>query len=606
MGILELLKEKNLFDEQQLAEVTAASEQGLSALQETLLKHGTDPEALLFALGEYYRLPTRMLGEREVVLPEVLRYVPEESSRHYRFVPLEEKDGILEIGITDPDNLTALDALNFISSRTGLPHKLVLILDRDLERVFKMYENLTGEVTEALSELETDLTTDIEQKTAEAAPKEPDREEVIKEDAPVSRIVATILRYAVDGRASDIHIEPIAEKVRVRFRTDGVLVTSIELPIKTHPAMVARIKILASLRLDEKRKPQDGRFSAKFDERKIDFRVSTLPTYHGEKVVMRILDPDAGVRSLEDIGISEYNLSLIREAIRQPYGIVLISGPTGSGKSTTLYAMLAEVDRAGKNVISLEDPVEYQIEGVSQSQIRPEIGYTFASGLRTVLRQDPNIIMVGEIRDKETAQLAIQAALTGHLVLTTIHTNNSLGVIPRLVDMGVDPYLIAPTLILAMAQRLVKRICPNAGREIQIQGSLKAMLDDELKDLPQKFRARIPETKSVLYSAATPDCPNGTRGRMAVMEVIQMTEDLEPLILKNAGEEELYKVARTHGFLSMREDAILKALRHEIPFEEVNMLGGALMDFDPDVEPEIEKEQGHVNNTSATKDKNAV
>lgn len=584
MHILELLTEKNILDAKASSDVRAEVEASGITVEEALLRRGIGSETILEALGAYYRLPTRTFDAQSKVAPEVLRYIPEESARHYRLVPLEEKDGVLEIGVTNPDDLTALDALNFISAKTHLPYKLVLILEKDLERILAMYENLTGEVDEALTELETELTAEIATNQKQQEEESIKKEEIVKEDAPVTRIVATVLRYAVDGHASDIHIEPVGEKVRVRFRVDGVLATSIELPIKIHPAIVARVKILASMRLDEKRKPQDGRFSATIDNRKIDFRVSTLPTYHGEKVVMRILDPDSEVRSLETIGVSEYHLKLIREAVRQPHGIILISGPTGSGKSTTLYAMLQEVDRLGKNVISLEDPVEYKIEGVSQSQVRPEIGYTFASGLRTVLRQDPDVIMVGEIRDKETAQLAIQAALTGHLVLSTIHTNNSIGVIPRLIDMGVDPYLIAPTLILAMAQRLVKKICPGAGTKLALEGALKEMVDGEFASLPAAYRDRIPRVTHVLRASATAECPNGTRGRTAVMEVLEITDELEQLILTGASEDAIYDSARKRGFISMKEDAIIKAMREEIPFEEVNTLGGALLELDEEDE----------------------
>lgn len=286
----------------------------------------------------------------------------------------------------------------------------------------------------------------------------------ITEDAPVTKIVATVLRHASEQRASDIHIEPMVDQTRVRFRIDGVLLTNITLPSKVHSSVVARIKVLSNMRLDEKRKPQDGRFSARVGGNKVDFRVSTFPTYYGEKVVMRILGSAAKDLKLESLGFSERDLALIRAAIKKPYGLVLVSGPTGSGKSTSLYAILNEIDRERQNVLSLEDPVEYTIPGVSQSQVRPEIGYTFATGLRTTLRQDPNIIMVGEIRDSETADLAVQAALTGHLVLSTIHTNNAIGIVPRLLDMGVEPYLIPPVLILGMAQRLVRTLCPGGGK----------------------------------------------------------------------------------------------------------------------------------------------
>src|ERR1035437_5482174 len=296
---------------------------------------------------------------------------------------------------------------------------------------------------------------------------------VLKEDAPVTKIVSTILRYAIEGHSSDIHIEPSTTKTRVRFRMDGSLHTSIELPGKVHEAVVARVKILAKLRLDEKRKPQDGRFSVMVDKHRIDFRVSTFPTEFGEKVAMRIFDQSDTTTTLDSVGFTAENLAEIRAMMKTPYGIVLIAGPTGSGKSTTLFAMLSEIDREKLNVVSLEDPVEYQIPGVAQSQVRPEIGYTFASGLRSILRQDPDVIMVGEIRDKETAVLAVQAALTGHLVFSTIHTNTATGAIPRLIDMGVDPFLIAPTLIAVVGQRLVRRLCPDAAKPFPISDSLK-------------------------------------------------------------------------------------------------------------------------------------
>jgi type IV pilus assembly protein PilB len=438
-----------------------------------------------------------------------------------------------------------------------------------------MYENLSGEVNQALTALESELSVELIDDTNKEDNTQQDAE-AIKEDAPVTRIVATILRYAVDGKASDIHIEPTQDKVRIRFRVDGVLIKSLELPMKIHSAVVARIKILSSIRLDEKRKPQDGRFSAAIDGHRIDFRVSILPTYHGEKIVMRILDPDQGVRTFADLGVSEENVAAIRRALKKPYGIILISGPTGSGKSTTLYAMLQEVDRAGKNVISLEDPVEYNIDGVSQSQVRPEIGYTFAAGLRSVLRQDPDIVMVGEIRDKETAQLAIQAALTGHLVLSTIHTNNAIGVIPRLIDMGVDPYLIAPTLALAMAQRLVRKVCPGSGLEEKVGGSFKVMFEKQFETLPEPYHGkRVPVLESILRLQPSPECPNGTRGRTAVIETLEISPEIEKLVLDGGSEADMYKVARAQGFVSMYEDALIKALRHEIPFEEVNGLGGS-------------------------------
>lgn len=578
MNLLALLAEKRVITDALRSEIEErASGSGLS-YEKALIDAGVDPEQIRNAIGEYFDLPTRTVSEHEKISADVLKHLSEESARHYGIIPLALEDGVLIVGITDPENLSYRDVLNFVTTKDQLPYKLVVILEQDFENAFQSYANLSGEVDEALGVLESEINKE-EEELKKQAPKEkkPTEVEHIKEDAPITKIVATILRYAVDGGASDIHVEPRDKKTTVRFRVDGLLVRSLELPSKVHQAVVARIKILASLRLDEKRKPQDGRFTASIDNRPIDFRVSTLPTNYGEKVVMRILDTEVGVKTLEDTGVSEHNIALIRRAIKQPYGIILISGPTGSGKSTTLYAMLTEVDRVGKNVVSLEDPIEYDIEGVSQSQVRPEIGYTFANGLRTALRQDPDVIMVGEIRDAETAQLAIQAALTGHLVLSTIHTNNAAGVIPRLIDMGVDPYLIAPTLELALAQRLVRRICPDSGKEVPVDGSIKVMIDEEFADLPEKYHAIIPKSKNVLYAEPTPECSSGTKGRVAVMEAIPVDDEIERLILQGANEEDIYKVARKNGFISMKEDAIIKALEHTIPFEEISTLGGALL-----------------------------
>ncbi len=515
-------------------------------------------------------IPTKDLEDLEIP-GKILEYIPEDSAEHYQVVPLAVTDGVLEVGAVDPSDLEARDALNFISAKIGMPYKLFLISEKDFKAVLKRYEGLSGEVTKALSELDTAVNVDLTPEDKKDLSKE-DTASRIVEDAPVTKVVATILSHASEERASDIHIEPTHENIRVRFRVDGDLTTSLVLPLKVHSAVVARIKILSNMRLDEKRKPQDGRFSTKVGDKKIDFRVSTFPTYYGEKVVMRILDQSKEMQGLGTMGFSEENLRIMREALKRPYGLILISGPTGSGKSTTLYAMLNEVDKDHKNVLSLEDPVEYSMEGVSQSQINPEIDYTFATGLRTTLRQDPDIIMVGEIRDKETAQLAIQAALTGHLVLSTIHTNNAIGVIPRLIDMGVDPYLIAPTLVLTMAQRLVRKLCPDGGKPIPVEDSIKLMLDKQFEDLPAEYRKKIPLGKEVYEIMPTPECPGGISGRIAVAEAFEMDKNIEAVILKGANEQEIYKAVRAKGMLTMKEDAIVKAMQRIVPFEEVNTL----------------------------------
>ncbi len=575
MDILSLLKEKGVLKPEDADQVSAEVKGG-SELESVLERHGVPAETYLKTLSEYYKIPYKTLPTTNPVDKDSLQFIPEESAKHYEFVPISVKDGALEVGIVDPNNIEAQDALQFISSRLGMPYKIFLISRTDLKKVLEEYESFTGVVDEAL--LELDKSPVGESKDEEAKEGEGDNATTIKADAPVTKIVATVLRYAVEGGASDIHIEPTPEKTRVRFRMDGELHTSLELPAKVHQAVVARIKILAQIRLDEKRKPQDGRFSATVEGKRIDFRVSTFPTHNGEKVVMRILDRSRAIASLDTIGLSDKDLATIRDVIRQPYGIILISGPTGSGKSTTLFSMLSEIDRETMNVVSVEDPVEYEIPGVAQSQVFPEIGYTFASGLRSILRQDPDVIMVGEIRDKETAQLAIQAALTGHLVFSTIHTNTASGVIPRLVDMGVDPYLIAPTLIAAIGQRLVRKLCPGAGTPEDVTESMKVYFDKEFADLPPEYHSTLPEFKQVYHASSTPDCPNGTRGRVAVFEILKIDDALEHVILTEPVEEKVFAAARAKGMLTMREDAIMKALAGTIPFEEVQTLGGELLE----------------------------
>jgi len=581
MNLLTLLSDRGVLERGRVPEIEVELAKPEAKPEEVLQKAGVALKDILKAKGEYYGIPTKEVGETAVPF-DILRFIPEESARHYKLAPLGEADGALEVGITDPDNLEARDALTFISAKVGMPYKLFLITETDFDRLLSQYKGLSGEVGKALNELETEITIETKKNPVDTKRNISVTEseitetgaEAVTEDAPVTKIVATVLRHAAEQRASDIHIEPMAEQTRVRFRVDGVLLTNITLPPKVHSSVVARIKVLSNMRLDEKRKPQDGRFSARVGGGKVDFRVSTFPTYYGEKVVMRILGSQTKDWKLDSIGLSERNLNLIRTAIKKPYGMVLISGPTGSGKSTTLYTLLNEVDRDQQNVLSLEDPIEYTIAGVSQSQVRPEIGYSFANGLRTTLRQDPNIIMVGEIRDSETANLAVQAALTGHLVLSTIHTNNAIGIIPRLLDMGVEPYLIPPVLILGVAQRLVRTLCPGGGKRTAVEGGTKEMIVKEFADLPAEFRKELPDFKEVYRIDPTPDCPAGTQGRIACFEVFDMTHELEQAILQKKPEDELRGIVRAQGMITMKEDAIIKSARGVVPFEEVNTLGG--------------------------------
>jgi len=581
MDLFEILEKNGVIDHALATTLRAAQQTDNSSAEAALLKAGVALAEILKAKGQYYGVPTRELGDKPVPF-DTLRYIPEESARYYRLAPLGIADGVLEVGVTDPDNLEARDALTFISAKIGMPYKIFLIAESEFEKLITQYKGLSGEVGKALSELEVELSENEKQSKGLLEEEIAETEaEAITADAPVTKIVATILRHAFEQRASDIHVEPLADQTRVRFRIDGVLSTNTTLPLQVHTQVVARVKVLANMRLDEKRKPQDGRFSARVRGVKIDLRVSTFPTYYGEKVVMRILGTTAKELRLDELGYSKRDLEIIRAAIKKPFGLVLVSGPTGSGKSTTLYAVLNEIDRERQNVLSLEDPIEYTIPGVSQSQVRPEIGYTFANGLRTTLRQDPNVIMVGEIRDSETANLAVQAALTGHLVLSTIHTNNAIGIVPRLLDMGVEPYLIPPVLILGMAQRLVKTLCPKGGKKVKVDQSTAVMLDDEFKDLPEKYRKELPPLSEVYVAEPTAECPSGTQGRIAVVEAFEMNQELERAILARKPEEEMFAAVRKQGMLTMKEDAIIKSARGVVPFSEVNRLGGAF-DLDED------------------------
>lgn len=535
-------------------------------------KYGITEAQIIKARSNVYGIPVRKVDQKNID-PQVLRYIAEESAIQYQFVPLAVQDDVLEVGMVDPEYLSAKDALQFISAKIGLPYTIVLISRSDFQKVIELYRGIGGEVDKALEEFgiaDSGINddTDVYATTGSSSSQKKEGPTIV-EDAPVTKIVSVVLRHALEQNASDIHIEHVGDKVKVRFRVDGVLETNITLPPTVHSAVVARVKIMASLKLDEKRKPQDGRFSSMFNGHKIDFRVSSLPAYYGEKVVIRILDSFRGVKPLEDIGFRPDALEIIRNTIKRPYGLVLISGPTGSGKTTTLYSMLNEIDRDAQNVVSLEDPVEYNIPGMNQSQIMPEIGYTFANGLRSILRQDPDVIMVGEIRDKETAQLAIQAALTGHLVLSTIHTNNSIGVIPRLIDMGVDPYLIAPTLILTMAQRLVPKIHPDHKKIVAHEESMLSMVESEFADVPHEIKNKLNISRPFYDTVSSEAFPSGTQGRVAVLEILPITKEIEHVILHGAQEPDIERVARAQGMLSMKQDALLKSMDGIVPLREV-------------------------------------
>jgi type IV pilus assembly protein PilB len=484
--------------------------------------------------------------------------VSESVSRRYKIIPylFDSVNSTIFIATEDPFDRSIVD---FLEKKTG--KKITLSL-ADKQQIIKMIDlsfsqgGLSPEVRDALKEYSPDIRS------------ESNKGNVQLQQAPIAKIVATILEFSVKGRASDIHIEPEETRTKVRYRIDGILQEKLSLPRTIHDALISRIKILAEMKIDEKRIPQDGRFTYKSVTDEVDLRVSTLPTVFGEKVVMRLLKKTGGIPSLNDLGFGGPQLKELEEAIAKPYGIILITGPTGSGKTTTLYSILTRLNKPTVNIVTLEDPVEYQIAGINQVQINSQAGLTFATGLRAFLRQDPNIILVGEVRDKETTQLAIQAALTGHLVFSTLHTNNAATTIPRLIDLGAESFLIASVLTAVLAQRISRKICPYCKVSYPASPEIVANIKSALGlFFPKKY-----ETSPVLLSKGKgcDECnKTGYLGRIAIFEILRITSSINQHILRQDSAEEIEKTAKKEGFVKMIEDGFLKVLDGVTTMEEV-------------------------------------
>ena len=498
-------------------------------------------------------------GSSMPIAPQALALVPESIARQYILIPFElnEKENTLKLAMADPFDV---QTIGFLQKKTGKRIVPVLSLKEDVQKTIDVVytQNLSPNITEALKEFEPQV------RTVQAE----NLGQFIKE-AQIAKIVKTILEYAIKGRASDVHIEPQETRTRVRYRIDGMLQEKLALPKSIQDSLVSRIKILSGLKIDEKRAPQDGRFNFKIGDEEVDLRVSTLPTVNGEKVVMRLLKKSGGIPTLPDLGLHGPQLKTLEEAILRPYGIVLVTGPTGSGKSTTLYALLNIINKPTVNIVTIEDPVEYQIKGVNQVQINPQAGLTFATGLRSFLRQDPNIILVGEIRDSETTGLALQAALTGHLVFSTLHTNDAATAIPRLIDLGGEPFLISSVLNAVVAQRIVRRVAPEAcvqytpGPELQenIVQVLGDLLPDQYKQNPSSIK---------LYKVRDSSGPDaGYHGRIGIYEAIRITRSIENLLVKNSTAQAIQDQAIQEGLITMLQDGYLKALDGITTIEEV-------------------------------------
>lgn len=572
---LKEVKERSKVSLETLKDLQEESIKKIASLDSILIdKKVLSAEAIAEIKAKILKLPFEKIKNTKIPY-DVLNIIPQEIVSSYKVVPFaKSEDGKFKIGMVYPENIEAEEAIDFISlSKKIFFEKYVISID-DFEKVNSQYSSLKTEIKSALEGIKEEYKTP-EQTVDVSENLNVEKFQKLAEQAPITKVVDVILKYAIDLKASDIHIEPLIDQIRVRFRIDGVLHASLFLPKNILAAIVTRIKILSNLRIDETRIPQDGRIHQVVDKRLIDFRISTFPVTEGEKVVMRVLDTAKGIMTLEDLGLEGKSLEDVKKAIDAPFGQILITGPTGSGKSTTLYAILNILNQEDTNIITLEDPVEYYIAGVNQSQVRPEIDYTFANGLKHILRQDPDIIMVGEIRDNETAELVTHAALTGHLVFSTLHTNDAIGIIPRLNDMGIEDFLLSASLKIGIAQRLIKKLCPVCKVQAEIPHQIKEIIEYEINLMPptqeKKIRQLIDENSLTLYKVrGCAECGNkGTKGRIGIFETLFMTKELENIIIKKITTEEIQKEARNQGMITMRQDGIIKALRGIVSFEEV-------------------------------------
>ena len=501
---------------------------------------------------------------------QALELIPQETAKEYKLVAFEKKGNALKVAMVNPQDIKALNVLRFLAESKKIKIKIYLISEKLFQNLISWYDGAEETIDEIMRSFEKKAGI----KSIGRERKEEEIDEIVQ-GAPVAKLVNVIIKYAISKRASDIHIEPIKNNYRVRFRIDGILRAHMVLPNEVGKMVVSHIKILSKLKIDEKRKPQDGRFKIERQNGAIDFRVSTFPVLEGEKVAMRVLNKSEGMFNLDELGAVGRNKEVLIRKLKDSFGIILMTGPTGSGKSTTLYSLLQLLNQEGRNIITLEDPVEYFIEGINQSQIKPEIGYTFASGLRSILRQDPNIIMVGEIRDNETAELATHAALTGHLVFSTLHTNNAIGAIPRLVDMGVAPFLIASSLKALAAQRLVRKICPACKEEMKISQSIKDKVKRELENVSPEEAAKygIDLNKEIKFykGKGCKECNNsGFKGRVAIYEVLEVDDEFQKMISeKGKDETALKEAAKIQGMLTMKQDGLLKVLKGITALSEI-------------------------------------
>lgn len=569
--LIHLLIGEGLVEKVVLDEMSArAKSEGQPLFSLLTREHIVDTELLTHAVAQVSGVPyVNLTGS--FIDQDILSLLPADIAERFMSVPLAEVNNRLAVAMIDANNVQAVD---YLANRIQRPLKVFMASEESVRHVLGQYKtdlssvNVAAEVSQedARSESSSEIKT-------------------IVQDSPISRALSTILEYAVKSHASDVHIEPLEKALKIRCRVDGVLREVMQLPKSIEPALVSRIKILSSLKIDEHRIPQDGQFAVEVAGKEVDLRIAISPVVWGEQVVIRLLDKSGNSFNLEDMGYAGRALRAIRKGIKRPNGMVLTSGPTGSGKSTSLYALIKEIKDDTVNIVTLEDPVEYKMDGVNQIQVNAEVGLTFASGLRSILRQDPDVVMVGEIRDSETANLAVQAALTGHLVFSTLHTNSAAGVLPRLLDMGIEPFLIASTVNTIIGQRLVRRVATK--RDVYQSSPIETQaIQTAIGHLLPKTAAQMPAIAQDLgykdlplagqnaYTLAkgrdTPQTPRGYSGRAGLYEVMDVTEEIQTLITKQATSGEIERMAIAQGMVTMRQDGYLKALQGLTTLEEVN------------------------------------
>jgi type IV pilus assembly protein PilB len=569
-----LLVKNGLISQDDLNKIQViAKKEAIPLFQYLIDKQVITGEDLTKSIAQVTRVPYVNLANARVN-PKVLALLPQDIAEKFMAVPLGEMEKRLVVAMLDASNVQAVD---FLSNKIGRPLKVYMASQDGIENVIRQYSvDVSKDIAMAIGHANA---------LDESGKKNKDKNiQTIVQDSPISKALSSILEYAAKSRASDIHIEPLEHELKIRCRIDGVLREIMKLPKATEPPLISRIKILSNLKIDEHRIPQDGQFTVVVNSNAIDLRIAISPVVWGEQCVIRLLDKSGTSLKLEDMGYSGRALRTIRKGAQNPNGMILTSGPTGSGKSTSMYALIQEIKSDEINIVTLEDPVEYKMDGINQIQVNADVGLTFASGLRSILRQDPDVVMVGEIRDAETATLAVQAALTGHLVLSTLHTNSAAGILPRLLDMGIEPFLIASTVRTVIGQRLVRRLSkpePEPANQIERQainetvGSFlakdeqnkQAVIDDlGYGDLP--IYEQNPYT---LYKGKeSPGAPGGYKGRLGLYEVFNVTEEIQSLIIKRATSSEIQKTAQAQGMITMRQDGYFKAMAGRTTLEEVN------------------------------------